>query len=41
MKGVSHNNLLVSLCHAMGRTDVKTFGNPAYCSGGPLSGLAV
>lgn len=40
-KGVSHNNLLVSLCHAMGRTDVKTFGNPMYCSGGPLSGLAV
>lgn len=40
-KGVSHNNLLVSLCHAMGRTDVKTFGNPAYCSGAPLPNLAV
>lgn len=38
-KGVSHNNLLVSMCHAMGRTDVKTFGNPAYCSGSPIPGL--
>lgn len=38
-KGVSHNDLLVSLCHAMGRTEVKTFGNPMYCSGLPLSGL--
>lgn len=33
-----HNNLLVSLCHAMGLDDVTTFGNPTYCTG-PLSGL--
>lgn len=39
-KGRSHNDLLVSLCHAMGRTEVKTFGNPAYCSGEPMAGLA-
>jgi len=36
--GVSHNDLLISLCHVMGQEDVVTFGNPAYCSG-PLSGL--
>jgi len=40
-KGRTHNDLLVSLCHAMGRTDVKTFGNPSYCTGGPMPGLAV
>ncbi len=34
-----HNNLLVSLCHAMGLTDVTTFGIPELCTG-PLSGLA-
>lgn len=39
-KGRSHNDLLVSLCHAMGRTEVKTFGNASYCSGGPMPGLA-
>jgi hypothetical protein len=33
-----HNNLLVSLCHAMGMTDVTTFGIPELCTG-PLSGL--
>lgn len=36
--GVPHNDLYVSLCHAMGLTDVTTFGNPAVCRG-PLSGL--
>ncbi len=41
LRGVSHNDLLVSLCHAMGRTDVMTYGNPAYCRGGPLPRLAV
>jgi hypothetical protein len=34
-----HNNLLVSICHAMGLTDVTTFGIPELCTG-PLSGLA-
>ncbi|WP_437562563.1 DUF1552 domain-containing protein [Sorangium sp. So ce542] len=35
--GDAHNDLLVTLCNAMG-VDVSTFGNPAYCTG-PLSGL--
>lgn len=35
--GDPHNNLLVTLCNAMG-VDVSTFGNPAYCTG-PLPGL--
>ncbi len=30
--GDPHNNLLLSLCHAMG-VDLPTFGNPAYCTG--------
>ncbi len=33
-----HQNLLVSLCHAMGVEDQAKFGNPAYCTG-PLRGL--
>lgn len=36
--GTNHNDLLVSLCHAMGLTDVTTFGDPDYCKG-PLPGL--
>jgi hypothetical protein len=32
-----HNNLLLSLCHAMD-VNLPTFGNPAYCTG-PLSRL--
>lgn len=32
-----HNNLLLSLCHAMD-VNLPTFGNPAYCTG-PLSKL--
>jgi hypothetical protein len=40
-KGRTHNDLLVALAHAMGHTDMKTFGNPSYCSGSPLSGLTV
>jgi hypothetical protein len=32
-----HNDLLISICHAMG-VNVATFGNPAYCHG-PLPGL--
>lgn len=27
-----HNNMLLSICHAMGVND-QSFGNPAYCSG--------
>ena len=33
-----HNNLLVSVCNAMGLSDVKTFGIPGVCTG-PLPGL--
>ena len=33
-----HNNLLVSICNAMGMDDVKTFGIPELCTG-PLPGL--
>ncbi len=36
--GQPHNRLLLSLCHAMG-VDVKEFGDPDYCKGGPLTGL--
>lgn len=33
-----HNNLLVSVCHAMGFDDVTSFGIPGVCTG-PLPGL--
>ncbi len=33
-----HGELFVSLCHAMGLAEVKTFGNPTVCRG-PLPGL--
>jgi hypothetical protein len=35
---VPHNNLLVSVCNAMGFSDVTTFGIPGVCTG-PLPGL--
>ena len=35
--GDPHNNLLLSLCHAMD-VNLPTFGNPAYCTG-PLTGI--
>jgi hypothetical protein len=35
-----HNDLLVSVCHAMGMSDVTSFGIPGVCTG-PLSNLAV
>jgi hypothetical protein len=34
-----HNDLLVSVCHAMGMTDVASFGIPGVCTG-PLENLA-
>ncbi|HEX6242885.1 MAG TPA: DUF1552 domain-containing protein [Polyangiales bacterium] len=37
-KDQPHNNLLLSVCHAMGLTDVKSFGIPALCTG-PLANL--
>jgi hypothetical protein len=39
-KDVAHNNLLLSVCHAMGLSDVTTFGVPELCTG-PLPGLTV
>jgi Protein of unknown function (DUF1552) len=36
--GVRHNDLLVSVCHAMGLNSVTTFGDPNFCSG-PLPRL--
>jgi hypothetical protein len=36
---VPHNNLLVSICNAMGFSDVTTFGIPGVCTGA-LPGLA-
>ena len=37
-KDLPHNNLLVSLCNAMGLSDVTTFGIPGVCTG-PLPNL--
>lgn len=37
-KDQPHNNLLVSVCHAMGLSDVTSFGIRGVCTG-PLSGL--
>jgi hypothetical protein len=34
----SHNDMLISIAHAMGLEDVTTFGNPDFCTG-PLPGL--
>lgn len=34
-----HNRLLMSLCESMGHP-VESFGNPDFCSDGPLTGLA-
>ncbi|HEY0711705.1 MAG TPA: DUF1552 domain-containing protein [Polyangia bacterium] len=39
-KDVSHCNLLLSVCHAMGLGDQTTFGVPSLCTG-PLPGLTV
>jgi hypothetical protein len=38
-KDQPHNNLLVSVCNAMGLSDVTTFGIPGVCTGA-LAGLA-
>ncbi|HVX10208.1 MAG TPA: DUF1552 domain-containing protein, partial [Pirellulales bacterium] len=35
---VPHNRLLLSLAHAFGH-EIPQFGNPGYCSDGPLSGV--
>ncbi|WP_164104127.1 DUF1552 domain-containing protein [Candidatus Laterigemmans baculatus] len=36
---VPHNRLLLSFCEAMGYPE-KSFGNPDFCSDGPLTGLS-
>ena len=33
----SNNRLLLTLCHAMGLTDVTTFGDAKYCASGPIT----
>jgi hypothetical protein len=38
-KDQPHNNLLLSICHAMGLNDLTSFGIPKLCTG-PLSGLS-
>jgi hypothetical protein len=35
---VPHNRLLLALAHGMGH-NLKSFGNPNFCSAGPLTGL--
>ena len=35
---VPHNRLLISLAHAFGHR-IERFGNPNFCSGGPLGDL--
>ena len=37
-KKVPHNRLLLNFCEAMGYPE-KSFGNPDFCSDGPLTGL--
>ncbi|RMF44317.1 MAG: DUF1552 domain-containing protein [Planctomycetota bacterium] len=36
---VPHNRLLMTICQAMGHP-TESFGNPDYCTDGPLTGLA-
>jgi hypothetical protein len=35
--GMPHNRLLLSLCQAMGLSQVTTFGTAKYCTGGPIT----
>jgi len=37
-KRATHNRLLMNFCESMGHP-VDSFGNPDFCSGGPLTGL--
>jgi hypothetical protein len=39
--GTPHNRLLLNLINAMGVTGVTTFGNPKFCSAGPIKEIAV
>jgi hypothetical protein len=38
--GTPHNRLHLSLCRAMGLTDVTVFGNPKFCTAGPIAEIA-
>jgi hypothetical protein len=38
--GTPHNRLHLSLCQAMGLTGVTTFGNPKFCTAGPIAEIA-
>ena len=35
--GTPHNRLLLTLCQAMGLSDVTAFGNPKFCTAGPIT----
>jgi hypothetical protein len=37
--GTPHNRLLLSICHAMGLTDLKAAGNAKFCGDGPIKEL--
>jgi hypothetical protein len=37
--GTAHNRLLLSICHAMGLTDLKAAGNAKFCTDGPIPGF--
>ena len=37
---VPHNRLHLAVAHAMGHTELRTFGNPDFCGDGPLTGLS-
>jgi hypothetical protein len=38
--GTPHNRLLLSVCQGMGLTDVTAFGNPKFCTDGPIKEIA-
>jgi hypothetical protein len=38
--GKPHNQLLLSIAHAMGLSELDRFGNPDFCGDGPLTGLS-
>jgi hypothetical protein len=34
---VAHNRLWLTVAHALGHTELKTFGKPELCEGGDLA----
>ena len=39
--GTAHNRLLLTLCQAMGLSSVTAFGNPKFCTDGPIKEIMV